>query len=309
MTGQWPSWVAVVSLALVASFWGFWGAIEAFHEGWFEATLPARLLGALRYVTPCLVLTTLGALAVRWPRLGATLLIALGAGVQVFVWLTRPRLSPLVQAMFTLAPALLGGLHLIGPVRAHGAALGVAVGLPLAVLVACGLEPAWRVAGRIDDGQRGERRVDGNQVSLTWAPAGPGWERQGGVAWEQARERCRHLSADGLRLEPAPVDAWRLPSVDEAVRSLARHGRNAGGHFDARTRRARYERRPDKESPLWDTRSPVIYWWTASDLDASRALIVVYDGGVFPRHKAARSNSLGFRAVRATPSVPSGGRP
>lgn len=35
---------------------------------------------------------------------------------------------------------------------------------------------------------------------------------------------CRYLSADGLRLLDEPQDIWRMPTVDEMVHSLARHG-------------------------------------------------------------------------------------
>jgi hypothetical protein len=64
---------------------------------------------------------------------------------------------------------------------------------------------------------------------------------------------------------------WRLPTVDEAVRSMARHGRNSGGVWDAETGKAAYNMIPDKESPLWNVHSQVIYWWTATEIDAERA--------------------------------------
>lgn len=125
------------------------------------------------------------------------------------------------------------------------------------------------------------------------------WDGRGrSVSRQEANERCRHLTADGLRLTPEPQDIWRLPTIDEVVRSMAYHGRNSGGRWDAERRRAFYTVLPDKESPLWDTYSPVIYWWTGSEVDADRAWTTNYRGAVLARSKALRAGSLGFRAVR-----------
>ena len=80
---------------------------------------------------------------------------------------------------------------------------------------------------------------------------------------------------------------------------MMRHGRNAGGKWDRRAGAASYLTRPDKESPLWNIHSKVIYWWTATEVDIDRAYIIVYDGKVWPRRKSARYGYLGFRGVKA----------
>jgi hypothetical protein len=49
---------------------------------------------------------------------------------------------------------------------------------------------------------------------------------------------------------------------------------------EARTATASYAVTPDKESPLWNDRSPVIYWWTATEIDTERGFMIVYDGKV-----------------------------
>jgi hypothetical protein len=77
---------------------------------------------------------------------------------------------------------------------------------------------------------------------------------------------CQYLSEDGLTLASMPQHIWRLPTVDEAVRSMARHVQNSGGVWDADIAKATYKTTPDKESPLWNVRSQVIYWWTATEL-------------------------------------------
>jgi hypothetical protein len=79
---------------------------------------------------------------------------------------------------------------------------------------------------------------------------------------------------------------------------MARHGQNSGGVWDADAATAHYETTPDKESPLWDVYSQVIYWWTATEVDEDRAYIIVYDGRVWPRDKQLRLGYLGFRCVK-----------
>jgi len=62
---------------------------------------------------------------------------------------------------------------------------------------------------------------------------------------------CRYLGADGTTLMDTPQDIWRMPTTDEVVRSLVRHGENAGcvWHGEIRTQ-ALCDIQPDKESPL-----------------------------------------------------------
>ena len=139
--------------------------------------------------------------------------------------------------------------------------------------------------------------MQGNEVSLTWAPDGPGWPRTG-TDWDDAGQICLYLNEDGLTLNSEPQDIWRLPTVDEAVRSMARHGENSGGEWDAASEETTYHTRPDKESPLWNVHSQVIYWWTATEIDEEHAYIIVYDGLVWSRTKQLRPDYLGFRCVK-----------
>ena len=99
-----------------------------------------------------------------------------------------------------------------------------------------------------------------------------------------------------------PQDTWRLPTVEEAVRSMAHHGQNSGGEWDAETAEVSYNTPPDKESPLWNVHSQVIYWWTGTELDDDRAYIIVYDGKVWSRAKQFGPAYLGFRCVRSLQS-------
>jgi hypothetical protein len=102
-----------------------------------------------------------------------------------------------------------------------------------------------------------------------------------------------------LVLATEPQDIWRLPTVEEAVASLALHGAPAGGVWDVVAGRATYRITPDKESPLWNPYSRIIYWWTGTDAGAGDAYRIVYNGQVYATPKTARWGYLAFRAVRA----------
>jgi hypothetical protein len=94
---------------------------------------------------------------------------------------------------------------------------------------------------------------------------------------------------------------WRLPTVQEVVRSLTRHGTNAGGEWDEESHQATFRTRPGKESPLWNPDSPIIYWWTASDADPEHVYRVAYNGYVLVVPRKMSMGSCAFRAVRRVP--------
>jgi len=78
------------------------------------------------------------------------------------------------------------------------------------------------------------------------------------------------------------------------------HGQNAGGIWDPVEEKAIYKRTPDKETPLRDVRSKVIYYWTAdtSLQDERQAYIIVYHSGVYDKRKIDGQSYLSFRAVK-----------
>jgi hypothetical protein len=284
-------WMTVSCATLLASFWAFWGIIENFHEGWWGATLWQNLGMMVMYLAPMTVLMAVALVSVRWPRAGCLLHIA--ASSFAFWFFSGGAAHHLIAWPL----AALGACYWIGRPEPRNWAYAIIVGLPLIVVVVCGVEPAWRVSQRLDDGNRNARLVLGNNVQLIWAPAGLGWPTEG-VTWDEAQRRCRFLAADGRILAESPQEIWRLPTADETVASLCRRGRHAGGTWDAATRKARYEIMPDKESPLWDTHSQVIYWWTGTEVDPDHALRVSYNGFVNPLPKKIHPGYLGFRAVR-----------
>jgi Flp pilus assembly protein protease CpaA len=215
----------------------------------------------------------------------------------------------------------------------------LAIGAPLIVFIGISAYMLPIVLTRVDDGDRSARLVQGNGVALVWAPEGPGWnwkQSWGGYpSWQsialygvpplglgdkpgygrqgQGHEKvvfatgqdmlqtnlCRYLSADGSALLDEPQDIWRMPTTDEVVRSLGRHGANAGCAWQGKFRqRVKCDVLPDKESPLWSTAQPAIYYWTADSYNESLGYFVAYNGTVNATYKLGGNPRHGYRCVK-----------
>jgi hypothetical protein len=287
-------WIAVGISTLITCFWAIWGIIENFHEGWYFESLWMNLgMMVIQYLSPMLIFMVVTLISIYWPRFGGGLhvFIALFA-----IWFFKAFSN--AATFFIVLPLVgLGAMYWFGRPQPRTVAVCLAGGLPTLTLVLSGISPAMRVSQRIDDGNLHARLVSGNGVNLIWAPDGTGWPREGGD-WYDAQKACQHLSEDGLAFATSPKEIWRLPTVDEAVRSMARHGQNSRGRWDADNAEAFYDTTPDKESPLWNVHSQVIYWWTATEIDEDNAYIIVYDGKVWPRSKQFGPSYLGFRCVK-----------
>jgi hypothetical protein len=287
-------WIAVGISTVITCLWAFWGIIENFHEGWYtESWLSNMGLMFVQYLSPMLIFMGVTLISITWPRFGGGLHMVFAL---LAIWFFQAFSN--AATFLIIAPLIgLGLLYWFGRPRPRRIALSLAIGLPMLTLIIFGIEPVLRVSGRLDDGNLQAQQVQGNGVNLIWAPEGPGWPRTG-VNWHEAQQVCRYLGEDGLTSALVPQHIWRLPTVDEAVRSMARHGQNSGGVWDAENAQATYQTTPDKESPLWNVHSQVIYWWTATVIDEERAYIIVYDGKVWPRAKQFGPAYLGFRCVK-----------
>ena len=305
-------WIAVGLSTLISSLWAFWGTYESFHEGWYFESLAENLVCTARYLTLMLVFLVLSVIPLRWPRTGGSLYQLFGIGFCIWILMTRKTLSLgviLGWLPVIMPPLLLGVLFWIGRPKPLGLAYRISVLVPLIVAVGFGIEPVTRIAGRIDDGNRDLRIISGDGVRLMWAPEGPGWPNPDphdrawitqwrGPTWEEARNTCRHLTADAKSIAATPQNVWRLPTVQEVVRSATRHGASSRGTWDSINARASYVTKPDKESPLWNPHSVVIYWWTSSEHDGGRAYSIDFNGNVYARDKGSTLGSQAFRAVR-----------
>ncbi|MBN8694607.1 MAG: hypothetical protein J0L69_15540 [Bacteroidetes bacterium] len=197
---------------------------------------------------------------------------------------------------------LIGVLFLLGSNGGKNWNRSILLAPPLLATLIFGFEPALRVSKRVNDGFKGATEVKGNNVNLIWAPAGPGWPQTSSdlnyTSWNDVNKICAHLSEDGLKLEDTVVGVWRLPSIEEVVASLTRNGNNAGGEWNKITKETNYKIKPDKESPLWNSYSPIIYWWTSTEVDSNSVYRIVYNGTFQKINKKLKMGSLGFRAVK-----------
>jgi hypothetical protein len=275
-------WTAISISTVVACFWAFWGSIENFHEGWYFTSVWRNLaLMMVQYLSPMLIVMLLGLIAIRWPLAALPML---GTGAIAAAWFFHGASAAMV---FIAVPLVaLGLLYHFGRPQPRRWAWRCLLWLPLITAVVCGAYPGWRATHRYDDGNYGMRRIEGNGVTLIWAPEGPGWPTHYASffsnEWHGAKRNCAYLTADGHSLAAQPQNVWRLPTADEAVRSMVFRGRNAGGTWDPVLHQAHYRVQPDKDSPLWKVHSQVIYWWTNTEADPGKAYRIAYNGYVFP---------------------------
>lgn len=334
--------VAWILLGLTTSLWTFWSVSELYYEGW---GLPFPQ--PLAYLVPaggCLLFVLV---SLRWQRLGGWIVLVGGALFTAWWWSLAYRRGNLtavgVLAMFPVSGLILleGALLILGArarettrgrlrgVWRHWRAL-ITVGAPVLVVLAVSAYNLPVVLTRLDDGFRGARTIEGNGVTLVWAPAGPGWNWKqpwgGYPSWASiarygappvglktgeelgelpvtqaemdATSLCAYLSADGLRLLDEPQHIWRMPTVAELVRSLTRDGQNAGCVPPKGEGRADCTPTPDKETPLWAPDQPPIYYWAAEEASAEEAWYVSYNGSVRKQPKTWGNPRHGYRCVR-----------
>ncbi len=287
-------WIAVSFSVVITALWAFWGASEAFHEGWFYQSLFMNIgLTIIQYLSPMLLFMSVGVISIRWPRAGAVIhmITALAAAIFFNIFTNT------VILLILLPLVAIGLLYWFGELPPRKKAIQWMVALPILTALGAGITPAYRVSQRIPDSSLDAQLVVGNGITLIWAPSGPGWPLTG-ENWFEAARICQMLNFDGNTITSQPQNIWRLPTVDEAVRSMALHGLNSGGEWDHTNAKAKYQIKPDKEFPLWDIYSQIIYWWTSSEVDGKNSYMIVYDGKVWPRAKNLDMDYLGFRCVK-----------
>ncbi|MFC1977334.1 hypothetical protein ACFLWS_03600 [Chloroflexota bacterium] len=334
-----PGYIALGLLITLTTFWTYWGAGEAYFEGWW-----GPWYNRVIYLIPAAVLLALTLVGIRWPRKGGWTIVIVGGGIFAG-WLVISEFSVvnLIKA-FLLGglAALVGVLFLLEArrqqrLRSEGwkppgkwfrcnLPYLLAIGLPLSVIIAFSVYWVPILLGRADDGDLSARLIEGNGVALVWAPAGPGWyehyyswndiafygvppvgfgEKPGYDDRDATMEDMSttglpcYLSEDGLTIMNEPQYIWRMPTVDEIVRSLVRHGENAGCTWDGTSRQAECQVLPDKDTPLWVPDWSPIYYWAADEYDEHRAYYVSYNGeGINHQPKFWGNQRHGYRFVR-----------
>ena len=306
---HWPGFLASLLMIVATTFWTFWGISEMYHEGWWGAWY-----NPLYYLAPIAMTLIPTLVAFRWPLAGGVLIISVGVFARFFF--------DNDVAFIGLAIALLGVAFLWDGLvkRRSGPALSpvqtpwwrrnwrylLALGLPLIITVGISVIRLPVVLTRVDDGHRGARLIEGNELNLVWAPEGPGWNWEqswgGYPSWQQIAlygvppvgledkpgygrqgvgepifatgedmaktNLCLYLDLTGSVLLDEPQNIWRMPTTDELVRSLGRHGENAGCEWQEEFRaQVQCAVLPDKESPLWSTDHAAIYYWAADSFN------------------------------------------
>ncbi|MFA9381106.1 MAG: DUF1566 domain-containing protein [Acetanaerobacterium sp.] len=290
-------WIGVSITIALSSFWAYWGAFENFHEGWYSTSLWENMfMFVFQYLIFTIAFVLLALIILKWKKIGLILHLLLGA---FCVWFFSGASFQVLGLLIIIPFAVLGILYYFGNPHPKKWAYRFIIAIPLVVVIAITIPQGIQVYHRIDDQDFGTRIIEGNSVTLAWAPRGPGWPDQG-TSWEEAKEICKYLSEDGLTLMETEQNIWRVPTVNEAVSSMMLHGDNVSGVWNATEKKAIYDKTPDKESPLWDVHSKVIYYWTseASLNNDLQAYIIVYDGGVFDKKKTNSQGYLSFRAVK-----------
>lgn len=290
---QISGWIAVSISALFTNLWTYWGITENFHEGWyFENTQENFRMMLGQYLLVPLGFMLLAFVSILSTRAGAFLHLLLAVGALLLFGNLDAGLFFIVLPIVILCI-----LYWYADIQMKRLALFITVAIPFLQMILIGAYHYNNVSQRIDDKNFEIRSIQGNGVELLWAPKGPGWPDDG-TSWEEAVQICQRLNADGKTLSDSAVNIWRLPTIEEAVKSSVYHGQNAGGSWDPVNKKATYTHRPDKESPLWNMHLKTIYWWTSTEVNPDQAYIIVYNGSVWPRNKKLRVGYLNFRAVR-----------
>jgi len=274
---------------LLTCIWAFWGIIENFHEGWYHESFIQNIgLMFIQYLSPMIIFMALTLISIRNNKVGALSFLLLG----IIISFIANRFNFFVIIPFFLIALLVW----FGEISNKKLKYKLTIILPLITMLVFGIEPIYRLSGRYNDGNFGMREIKGNGVTLVWAPRGSGWPDDG-MNWYEADSVCTYLTEDGLSVASTPQNIWRLPTLEETVRSMYRHGKNCKGKLNI-DKEPEYEITPDKETPLWNPNTKVIYWWTKTEADSTHAYIIVYNGKVWKRDKNFSPNYLGFRAVK-----------
>jgi hypothetical protein len=331
-----PGYAASALMIVFTAVWSFWGIGEMYHEGWWGAwynCLP-YLVPVAASLIPTMVAMTwpiaggviillvaavfIAIFGLDNPLMGGFMGV-LGAMFLYDGWYRRRTGWEPDQGM---------------PWWRRNFGYLMAVGLPLVILVGFSINRLPVVLTRVDDGDRGARLIEGNGINLVWAPKGPGWnykqpwggypswhdvalygmepvglDDKPGYGWEigvfasaedmAATNLCRYLSPDGTTLMGQPQGIWRMPTTNEMVRSLVRDGENAGCTWNGEDQvQVECDITPDKESPLWATDEPVIYYWTADSYDDREGYYVSYNGWVQTATKTGGNPRHSYRCVK-----------
>jgi len=271
-------WITAAISLLIIAFWSYWGINEAFHEGWYQTSLLQNLsMTFVQYLSIPIIFLVLALVAMSYKRIGFGLFIISGIFAMFFFKSNAGR-------FLIFIPLILFALGFyFGEYRHKKIITWSFAIIPLLIILSFGIPQLIRVENRFNDNNFGTRTITGNNIELIWAPQGIGFPLEG-TDWQTAKDNCARLKL-------------RLPSRDEIVRSLTKKDKNAMGLID-NSGTAQYDTRPDKETPLWNPYSQIIYYWTNESKNEKQAYLVAYNGFILDRNKNSGANYQGYRCVK-----------
>lgn len=283
-------WITTLGISLIIVFWTYWGINEAFHEGWYSTSLLQNLfLTFIQYLSLPIIFLALFFVSLNYKKIGSGLFILFGIFAVFFFNSNAGRILIFV-------PMLLFALGFyFGEFKNKKIIMKSIILIFLLIILILGVPQLIRVENRFNDNNFGERLIVGSNVELNWAPQGIGFPLDG-TNWATAKDNCARLNNEGNGLENSEINLWRLPTREEIVRSMTRKNENVGGYIDE-SGNPKYETRPDKETPLWNPHSEVIYYWT-NESNQEKAFLVSYNGRILERNKNFGANYQGYRCVR-----------
>lgn len=283
--------ITYILILLIIIIWTYWGINEAFHEGWYHVSLLENLsLTFIQYLSIPIIFLSFSLIAIYYKKMGSVLFITLGIFAMFFFDSNAGR-------FLILTPLLLFALGFYFGEFKHKKIITISfIFVFFLIVLSLGIPQLIRVENRFNDNNFRLRIIEGNGITLVWAPQGIGFPLEG-TDWQTAKDNCARLNEQGTALKDSEINIWRLPTRDEIVRSMTRKNNNAVGSID-NSGIAQYKIKPDKETPLWNPHSKVIYYWTNESKSEKQAFLVAYNGYILERSKSSGANYQGYRCVK-----------
>jgi len=282
-------WITVVVAFSIISLWSYWGINEAFHEGWYHTSLLQNLsLTFIQYLSIPIIFLAVSLIAMNYQKMGSGIFIALGIFALFFFDSNAGRFLIFIPLL------LFASGFYFGEFKRKKIVTISFVTIFILIILSFGIPQLIRVENRFNDNDFGSRVIEGNDISLTWAPQGVGFPLEG-TNWITAKDNCARLNEQGTKLD-SEINTWRLPTRDEIVRSMTKKNNNVKGVIDSG--KPEYQIKPDKETPLWNPHSKVIYYWTNESKNDNRAYLIAYNGYILDRTKTSGANYQGYRCVK-----------
>ncbi len=284
-------WITFIITLSIICMWSYWGINEAFHEGWYHTSLLQNLsLTFIQYLSIPIIFLAISIIALNYKKIGLGLFLSLAIFSMFFFNSNAGRILIFI-------PLLLFALGFYyGEFKSKKLFILLLIIIPILIILGFGIPQLIRVENRFNDNDFRTRTITGNNITLTWAPQGVGFPLDG-TDWQTAKDNCVHLNEKGTFLEDKEVNIWRLPTRDEIVRSLTRQNINVKGFIDE-FGIAQYELKSDKETPLWNPNSQIIYYWTNEAENEKKAYLVAYNGYILTRSTNSGADYQGYRCVK-----------